>query len=358
MHRTILALAALLAGLAPQPGPDGLPRLLPAAALAQTAAASPGPTLAAVRARGALSCGISTGDPAWSQPDSRGVWQGMDADLCRAIAAAVLGDARKLAWQHLTGQNRFPALASGQIDVLTRTTTWTFLRDAVNGLNFTAPNFYDGQGFLVRADSGIADAKGLDGAAICFTSASTHELNLQDWSRANGIRFTPVIFADKDEARRAYESNRCDSYTGDASQLAAVRAAFPEPGAHRLLPDRISKEPYAPSVRQGDDQWFDIVRYVVFGLVEAEELGITRANADRMLAESPSPAVQRLLGRTGDLGPAIGLDRAWLLNAVKAVGNYGEIYDRHLGPGSPVGLPRGLNDLWTRGGLMVAPPMR
>ncbi|MDB5374904.1 MAG: Amino acid transporter substrate-binding protein family [Belnapia sp.] len=334
------------------------PALLPPAiATAQTVAAT-GPTLATIRARGAVSCGISTGDPAWSHPDSRGIWQGMDADVCRAVAAAVLGSPDKLVWQHLTGQNRFPALASGQVDLLTRTTTWTFMRDAILGLNFTAPNFYDGQGFLVRANSGITAAKQLDGATICFVSASTHELNLTDWSRAQGLHFTPVIFADKDEARRSYESNRCDSYTGDASQLAAVRAALPDPAAHVLLPDRISKEPYAPSVRQGDDQWFDIVRYVMFGLVEAEELGITQANAEQMLATSPSPAVQRLLGKTGDLGPAIGVDRAWLLNAIKAVGNYGEIYDRHLGKDSPVQLPRGLNDLWTRGGLMVSPPMR
>lgn len=331
--------------------------LAPGVAAAQNAVAT-GPTLTAIRARGAVSCGISTGDPAWSQPDSRGIWQGMDADVCRAVAAAVFGNPEKLVWQHLTGQNRFPVLASGQVDLLTRTTTWTFMRDAVLGLNFTAPNFYDGQGFLVRSDSGIATAKQLDGATICFVSASTHELNLADWSRVQGISFTPVIFADKDEARRSYESNRCDSYTGDASQLAAVRAALPDPAAHRLLPERISKEPYAPSVRQGDDQWFDIVRYVVFALVEAEELGITRANADQMLATSPSPAVQRLLGKTGDLGPSIGLDRAWLLNAIKAVGNYGEIYDRHLGKDSPVQLPRGLNDLWTRGGLMVSPPIR
>ncbi|MBL6454765.1 amino acid ABC transporter substrate-binding protein [Belnapia sp. T6] len=331
--------------------------LLPSLALAQQAA-SPGPTLQAVRSRGALSCGISTGDPAWSQPDSRGTWQGMDTDLCRAVAAATLGSAEKVVWQHLTGQNRFPALASGQVEMLTRTTTWTLTRDSMLGLNFTAPNFYDGQGFLVHAEAGITSSRQLDGATICFVSASTHELNLQDWSRSQNIRFTPVIFADKDEARRAYESNRCDSYTGDASQLAAVRAAFPEPAKHVLLPERISKEPYAPSVRQGDDQWFDIVRYTIYGLVEAEELGITRANADKMLAESPSPAVQRLLGKTGDLGFTLGLERAWMLNAIKAVGNYGEIYERHLGKDSPVGLPRGLNDLWTRGGLMMAPPMR
>jgi len=331
--------------------------LLAGGAAAQNVA-PPGPTLAAVRARGALSCGISTGDPAWSAPDSRGEWQGMDADVCRAIAAATLGDAKKLVWQHLTGQNRFPAVVTGQVEVLTRTTTWTFMRDATLGLNFTAPNFYDGQGFLVRANSGITAAKQLDGASICFVSASTHELNLADWSRAQNLRFTPVIFADKDEARRAYEANRCDSYTGDASQLAAILAGFPDRAAHVLLPDRISKEPYAPSVKQGDDQWFDIVRYVMFGLVEAEELGVTRANADRMLAESPSPAVQRLLGKTGDLGPGVGLDRAWMLNAIKAVGNYGEIYDRHLGKDSAVQLPRGLNELWSRGGLMISPPMR
>ncbi|HEY4249764.1 MAG TPA: amino acid ABC transporter substrate-binding protein [Roseomonas sp.] len=321
----------------------------------QTTAA--GPTLTTVRNRGAVACGISTGDPAWSQPDSRGEWQGMDADFCRAVAAAVLGDPARVAWNPLTGQNRFPTLASGQIDVLTRTTTWTFMRDVTNGLNFAAPNFYDGQGFLVRADAGLTSIRQLDGASICFTSASTHELNLQDWARNQNIHFTPVVFADKDEARRAYEAGRCDSYTGDASQLAAVRAAFPNPAAHVLLPERISKEPYAASVRHGDDQWFDIVRWVAYGLIEAEEQGITRANIDQML-QSPSPATRRLLGVSGDLGPALGLDRRWMYNAIKAVGNYGEIYDRHLGANSPVQLPRGLNDLWSRGGMMFSPPMR
>ncbi len=321
-------------------------------------AATPGATLAGVRARGVLNCGISTGDPAWSQPDARGVWQGMDADLCRAVAAAVLGDASKVAWHPLTGQNRFPALSGGQIEVLARTTTWTFLRDSMLGLNFTAPYFMDGQGFLVKVAGGVTGAAQLDGASICFTSASTHELNLQDWARTRGIRFQPVIFADKDEARRAYETGRCDAYTADASQLAAVRAAFANPAEHRLLPELISKEPYAVAVRHGDDQWFDLVRFVVFALLEAEELGVTRANADRMAAESPSPAVQRLLGRTGDLGPSLGLDRAWLLNAVKAVGNYAEIYERHLGEGSQVRLPRGYNRLWNQGGLLWSPPIR
>jgi general L-amino acid transport system substrate-binding protein len=330
--------------------------LLAAPAIAQPA--SPGATLAAVRARGALNCGVSTGDPAWSQPDARGVWQGVDADLCRAVAAAVLGDANRLAWSHLTGQNRFPALSGGQVDMLARTTTWTFLRDSMLGINFTAPYFFDGQGFLVKVASGVEHAAQLEGASVCFVSASTHELNLQDWARSTGIRFQPVIFADKDEARRAYESGRCDAYTADASQIAAVRAAFPNPAEHRLLPELISKEPYAVSVRQGDDQWFDIVRFVIFGLLEAEELGITQANADRMLAESPSPSVQRLLGRTGELGPSVGLDRAWLLKAIKAVGNYGEIYERHLGEGSQVKLPRGYNRLWNRGGLLWSPPMR
>ena len=330
--------------------------LLAAPAFAQTA--SPGATLAAVRARGTLNCGISTGDPAWSQPDARGVWQGMDADLCRAVAAAVLGDGNKVAWSHLTGQNRFPALSGGQVEVLARTTTWTFLRDSMLGLNFTAPYFFDGQGFLVKVAGGVEHAAQLDGASICFTSASTHELNLQDWARTQRLRFQPVIFADKDEARRAYESGRCDAYTADASQLAAVRAAFPDPAQHRLLPELISKEPYAVAVRHGDDQWFDIVRFVVFGLIEAEELGITRANADRMLAESPSPAVQRLLGRSGELGPSVGLDRAWLLNAVKAVGNYAEVYERHLGEGSQVRLPRGYNRLWNQGGVLWSPPIR
>ena len=339
---TLLALALLAPGLAAAQQP-----------------ANTGPTLQAIRARGAVSCGISTGDPAWSQPDSRGIWQGMDADICRAVAAAVLGSPDKLVWQHLTGQNRFPVRGLRPDRPADPHHHLDLHAGRGARAEFHRAEFLDdGQGFLVRTESGITSAKQLDGATICFVSASTHELNLQDWSRTQGVKFTPVIFADKDEARRAYESNRCDSYTGDASQLAAVRAAFPDPSAHMLLPDRISKEPYAASVRQGDDQWFDIVRYVIYGLVEAEELGITRANAEQLLASSPSPAVQRLLGKTGDLGPAIGLDRAWMLNAIKAVGNYGEIYDRHLGKDSPVQLPRGLNDLWTRGGLMVAPPMR
>ncbi|MBR0660737.1 TRAP transporter fused permease subunit [Neoroseomonas oryzicola] len=327
--------------------------------LAQTVAPQQaGATLSGVRARGVLNCGISTGDPAWSQPDNQGVWQGLDADLCRAVAAAVLGDPSKVAWHPLTGQTRFPALSGGQIEMLARTTTWTFLRDAVNGLNFTALYFMDGQGFLVKSDSGIQHANQLDGASICLVSASTHELNLQDWARSINIRFQPVVFADKDEARRAYESGRCDAYTGDSSQLASVRAGFPEPSRHRVLPERISKEPYAVAVRHGDDQWFDIVRFVVLGLIEAEELGVTRENAARLATESDRPAVQRLLGRTGDLGPAVGLDRAWLLNAIRAVGNYGEIYDRHLGANSPVQLPRGPNALWNAGGLLWSPPIR
>jgi len=343
MRRLVLLALALLAA-APEAWAQQAPSI--------------GPTLSAVRARGSLSCGISTGDPAWSAPDRTGQWQGMDTDICRAVAAAVFGDPRRLVWQHLTGQNRFPAVVTGQVDLLTRTTTWTFMRDSSLGMNFTAAYFFDGQGFLVKANAGIKSARELNGATICFVSASTHELNLADWVRREKLHFIPVIFADKDEARRAYESNRCDSYTGDASQLAAVRAGFQNPAEHVLLPDRISKEPYAPAVRQGDDQWFDIVRYVIYGLIEAEELGITQANADRMLAENPSPEVQRLLGKTGDLGPSVGLDKAWLLNAIQAVGNYGEIYERHLGMGSPVKLARGLNELWTRGGLMIAPPMR
>jgi TRAP transporter 4TM/12TM fusion protein len=333
--------------------------MLAVPAIAQNVAPQPaGTTLSAIRARGVVNCGVSTGDPAWSQPDSQGVWQGVDADICRAVAAAVLGDPNKVSWTTLTGQTRFTALAGGQVDLLSRTTTWTFLRDAVNGLNFTAPYFMDGQGFLVKVAGGVEHATQLDGASICLVSASTHELNLQDWARANNIRFQPVVFADKNEARIAYESGRCDAYTADSSQLAAVRAAFTDPAAHRLLPERISKEPYAVSVRHGDDQWFDIVRFVVFGLIEAEELGITRENAAAEATGSTRPAVQRLLGRSGDLGPAVGLDRTWLLNAIRAVGNYGEIYDRHLGANSPVGLARGPNALWNAGGLLWSPPIR
>ncbi|MCO6419187.1 amino acid ABC transporter substrate-binding protein [Siccirubricoccus sp. KC 17139] len=329
--------------------------LLPWMAAAQPQAA--GPTLAAVKARDILVCGTSTGAAGFSLPDSRGEYRGLDNDLCRAVAAAVLGDPAKIRWVPLTTQARFPALQSGQIDLLIRTATWTQSRDTANGLNFTAVSFYDGQGFLVRTALGVKAATELAGASICVVAGSTNELNLADWARQNRVEYRPVVFEQNDEARRSYLAGRCDAYSTDASQLAGLRASFPHPEEHVVLPEIISKEPHAPVVRQGDDQWFDIVRWTFFALLIAEENGITQANVDEYL-NSQNPEVRRLLGLSGDHGPVMGLERRWAYWAIKGVGNYGEVFERNLGQGSSIKLPRGLNALWTRGGLMYAPPIR
>jgi general L-amino acid transport system substrate-binding protein len=324
-------------------------------AVAQTAA--PGPTLSAVRARGVLECAAHPGSPGFGVMDSQGVYRGLDADTCRAIAAAVLGDPSKTRFTVHTSSTRLTAMQSGQLDVLGRTTTWTHVRDTANGLNFAAVNFYDGQGFIVRRSSSVERARDLEGATICVTAGSTNELNLADWARLANVRIQPLVFEHNDETRLAYQRGRCDAFTTDASQLAGFRSGLERPDEHVILPDIISKEPLSVAVRHGDDQWFDIVRWTVFALIEAEELGVTQANAEEML-RSPNPAVRRLLGVTGDHGPMMGLDRRWAYNAIRAVGNYGEIFERHLGKNTPIGLPRGLNDLWTRGGLMYAMPIR
>jgi general L-amino acid transport system substrate-binding protein len=346
MRRT--AFAALLA-LLPLLAAGGEP--------ARAQAQAPGPTLAAVKARDILVCGTSTGAAGFSLPDSRGEYRGIDTDLCRAVAAAVLGDAAKIRWVPLTTQARLPALQSGQVDVLIRTVTWTQGRDTANGLNFTAVSFFDGQGFMLRKSLGVNRAVDLGGAAICVVAGSTHELNLSDWARVNNVRYSPVVFEQNDEARRSYFNGRCDAYSTDASQLAGLRASFPDPEEHVILPDIISKEPHAPVVRHGDDQWFDIVRWTFFALVTAEELGVTQANLEESL-RSGNPEIRRLLGLSGDHGPLTGLDRRWAHNAIRAVGNYGEVFERNLGQGSPIKLRRGMNDLHTRGGLMYAPPIR
>ena len=329
--------------------------LVSGSAIAQTA--SPGPTLATVRQRDALVCGAHPGAPGFSVLDSQGVTRGLDADTCRAVAAAVLGDAAKARFTVLSSQARLPALQSGQVDVLPRTTTWTQTRDTANGLNFTAVNFYDGQGFMVRRSANVQRARDLAGATICVTSGTTNELNLADWARANNVQVQPLVFDQNEETRNAYNSGRCDAFTTDASQLAGIRTALRNPDEHVILTDIISKEPLAVAVRHGDDQWFDIVRWTIFALIEAEELGVTQANVDQML-NSQNPSIRRLLGQAGDHGPLMGLDRRWAYNAIKAVGNYGEIFERNLGRGSPIGLARGVNDLWTRGGLMSAMPIR
>ncbi len=333
----------------------GLLALASAPAFAQPAA--PGPTLATVRQRDVLACGAHPGAPGFGVMDSRGIYRGLDADFCRAVAAATLGDAEKVRFTILTSQARLAALQSGQIDVLARTTTWTQTRDTANGLNFTAVNFFDGQGFLVRRSANVQRAAQLEGATICVTSGTTNELNLADWSRSNNIRISPIVFEQNDETRLAYLAGRCDAFSTDASQLAGIRSTTQNPNDHIILPDIISKEPLAPAVRHGDDQWFDIVRWTLFALIEAEELGVTQANAEAMLA-SPNPAIRRLVGVAGDHGPMMGVDRRWAYNAIRAVGNYGEIFNRHFGPQTAIALPRGLNDLWTRGGLMYAMPIR
>ncbi len=331
-----------------------LAALLPAAAWAQAPA---GPTLASVRSRGVLQCSASVGTPGFGMFDRQGIFQGLDADTCRAVAAVVFGDATKVKFNVLNGAQRVTALQTGQVDVTIETLTWSQSREASAGLQFTTENFYDGQSFLVRKSSNITDANQLAGAAICVVSGSTSELNLQDWARHNKIDYRPVVYAAQDETRTAYENGRCDAITTDSSQLAAIRSILTHPEDSTVLGIRISKEPLGPAVRKGDDQWFDIVRWTVFALINAEELGITQANVDAM-TQSDIPAVRRLLGTEGDYGHFMGVDNKWAYNAIKAVGNYGEIYNRHFGPGTQIDLPRKINNLWDQGGIMYAPPVR
>jgi general L-amino acid transport system substrate-binding protein len=328
--------------------------LAPALAAAQNV--QPGPTLAAVRAKNMLDCSANQGSPGFGVPDSRGEQRGLDPDVCRAVAAAVLGDANRVRWHVLTSQARIPALQSGQVDMVARTFTWTHSREVNAGLQFGPVTFYDGQGFIVRRATGVTRAAQLEGATICVTAGSTNELNMADWARSNNMRIQPLVFESNEDTRKAYTAGRCDAYTLDASQLAAFRTSLVA-ADHIILPDIISKEPLTLAVRKGDPQWFDIVRWTFFALLLAEELGITQANVDEML-NSPNPEIRRLLGVSGDHGPAMGLDRRWAYNAIKAVGNYGEMFERHLGPRSAIGLDRGINNLWNRGGLMYAPPIR
>ncbi|MBD0274258.1 MAG: amino acid ABC transporter substrate-binding protein [Acetobacteraceae bacterium] len=334
----------------------GLLALAPACWWAAPAAA--GPTLEGVRARGQLVCGVNQGVAGFSAPDSRGVFQGLDADFCRAVAAAVLGDANKVRFVPTSYQTRFVALQSGEVDVLARNVTQTLTRDTALGFNLAGVNFYDGQAFMVAKASGVAAARQLDGATVCVLPGSTSELNIADFNRRERIRLQPVVLSSMDEMTAAYQSGRCDALTTDSSQLAALRAtALRNPADHVILPDRISKEPLGPLVRHGDEEWRDIVAWTLTLLVEAEEIGLTKANAAEMRG-SPDPNVQRILGVTPGFGKALGLSEDWAFRAVSQVGNYGEIFERHLGRGSPIGLERGLNDLWKRGGLMYALPLR
>jgi len=317
-------------------------------------------TLDNVKSRGVLNCGVNVGLPGFSMADSQGVWRGLDVDYCRALAAAVFGDATKVKFVPLTSQNRFTALQSGEIDVLSRNTTHTFIRDVTLGLRMVGVLFYDGQGFVTRKSTGATKVADLNGGTICMLSGSTHELNINDYFRANNITFKPVVLDVQDTLVAAFASGRCDAITQDASNIASmVATGLPAPSdQYTVIAERISKEPLGPMIRRGDDQWLDITRWTLLALIEAEEYGITAANAEKMLAESTSATAQRLLGKTGDLGKAMGLDNAWALNAIRQVGNYGEIYNRNVGPDSPMKLPRAQNELWTKGGLHYPIPFR
>jgi general L-amino acid transport system substrate-binding protein len=315
-------------------------------------------TLDATKQRGALNCGVNVGLAGFAQPDDKGNWTGFDVDYCKAIAAAVLGDAKKIKYVPTTAKERFTALQSGEIDVLVRNTTWTIARDSSLGLSFTGVNYYDGQGLMVKTALGVKTGKELNGATVCVQTGTTTELNLADFFKSNNMQYKPVVFEKADEILQAYQAGRCDVYTTDASGLYAQRLQMQKPDEHIVLPDIISKEPLGPSVRQGDSQWFTIIKWVHYALLTAEEFGVTAANADQQAASSTNPDVKRLLGKEGDFGKGIGLDNDWALNAIKAVGNYGEIFERNVGSGSRIKIARGQNAQWNKGGLQYAPPIR
>jgi len=330
--------------------------ILVLAFFATTGVATAG-TLDEVRAKGFIQVGVNGGVFGFSMPDKKGVWEGLDADTGRAVAAAVFGDASKIKFVALTAVQRLPALQSKEIDVLCRNTTQTLTRETVNGLNFCHVNFYDGQGFLVPKSLGIKSAKELEGATVCVLPGTTTEMNAADFFRANNMKWKPVVIEQTAELSKAFFAGRCDCLTSDASQLAAHRSVATNPDNYIILPEIISKEPLAPVVRHGDDQWYDIVNWTVMALIQAEEFGITSKNVDSMLT-SKDPGITRFLGVTPGMGKALGLDDKWAYNIIKQVGNYGEIFERSVGPNTPLKLERGLNDLWTRGGLMYSAAMR
>ena len=315
-------------------------------------------TMDDVKAKGHVQCGVSQGLPGFSNPDQAGNWTGLDVDVCRAVAAAVFGDANKVKYTPLSAKERFTALQSGEIDVLSRNTTWTLTRDSALGLDFVGVNFYDGQGFMIRKDMGIDSATKLDGASVCVNIGTTTELNMADYFRANGMKYEPVVFEKADEVVAAYDAGRCDVYTTDRSGLAAQRVKLKDPKAHMVLPETISKEPLGPVVRHGDNQWGDIVRWSLITMLQAEEMGLSSKNVDDMRKSTTNPAVKRVLGTEGDMGKVLGLPNDWSYNIIKQVGNYGEVYARHVGPNTPIGLARGPNELWNNGGLMYPMPLR
>jgi len=329
-----------------------------AALVGAVGTAQAGKDLDAVKARGQLICGVSTGVAGFAVADGQGKWTGLDVDTCRAIAAALFGDSEKVKFVPTTAQQRFTALQSGEVDMLARTTTWTLTRDTALGFDFTGINYYDGQGFMVNKKLGVKSAKELNGATVCVQPGTTTELNLADYFRANKMTFKPVVIEKVEEVRAAFFSGRCDVFTTDASGLYSTRAAnAPNPDDYIILPEIISKEPLGPVVRHGDNQFADIVRWALFAQLEAEEYGITSKNVDEML-KSDNPSIKRILGVTPGMGKALGVDEKWVYNIVKQVGNYGEMFDRNVGAGSPLKIARGQNALWTQGGLQYAPPIR
>jgi general L-amino acid transport system substrate-binding protein len=320
-------------------------------------AAGSAQTLKKVQDRGALMCGVSQGLPGFSTPDDKGNWTGLDVDLCRAIAAAIFNDAAKVKYLPLSAKDRFTALQSGEIDVLSRNSTWTLSRDASLGIDFTAVNYYDGQGFMVRKSLKVNSALELNGASICTQTGTTSELNLADYFRSNNMKYEVIAFVTADETVKSYEAGRCDAFTTDVSQLYAEKLKLSNPGDHVILPEIISKEPLAAAVRRGDDQWVAIVKWVQFAMLDAEELGVSSKTVDEAL-KSTQPDLRRLVGTEGTYGEQLGLTKDWVVRIVKQVGNYGEVFDRNVGTGSKLGISRGLNRLWTKGGIQYAPPIR
>jgi general L-amino acid transport system substrate-binding protein len=326
-------------------------------ALIATAHGASAQTLKTVKDRGILNCGANGTLAGFGLPDAQGKWTGLDVDVCRGIAAAIFNDANKVKFVPLSAKDRFTALQSGEVDVLARNTTWTSSRDTSLGLNFTGVDYYDGQGFLVRKALKVNSALELNGASVCVQQGTTTELNLADYFRAHNMQLKSVTFATANEAIKAYDAGRCDSYTTDASGLYAERLRLANPDDHIILPEIISKEPLGPVVRHGDDQWFDIVKWVLFAQINAEELGITQANVDEMV-KSTNPDIKRFVGTEGNYGEQLGLTKDWAVHIIKLVGNYGEMFDRNVGSGSPLKIDRGLNKLWNKGGVQYAPPIR
>jgi general L-amino acid transport system substrate-binding protein len=333
--------------------------VLAAAFVAMTGvAAQAGPIMDQVRARGMLNCGIPQGVAGFALPDSRGEWQGLDIEMCRGLAAAIFNDVSKARFVPLSASTRFTALSSGEVDVLFRTSTQTMLRDTTLGLRHVTTYFYDGHGFIVRNSLGVSQVREMSGATICLIQGTTNEQVTADYFRSINVPFTPVVFERTDQAAAALQAGRCDAHGNDASQLAAVRSTMTRPSDWTILPERFSKEPYGAYVRRGDDEWYDVVRWYTTALIEAEEQGVTRANAEQMRATSTNANTRRLLGATPELGQSLKLDANWAYNAIRAIGNYGEMYERTMGESTPVALPRGPNRIWTQGGLLYALPMR